>query len=182
MENGLHEIYVNAEADDGSGTAELMKLLNSPELPDSARFPRICAAIYGVKKGKESGSMCTLVEEYAEARAEEAREEVRRELEEVRKEAEIERLEREKAEETARLARREAEIERVEREKTEEAARLAREEAEIERVEREKTEETARFAREEVARKMLRDGIPPEKVREYMKILSFKVSREEFDI
>lgn len=69
--NGANEIYVNAEIDDGSDIAELMKIFKSPEIPDNSKFPRVCSGIRNLKEGKGRDEMCALVEEYAEKKARE---------------------------------------------------------------------------------------------------------------
>ena len=69
--NGANEIYVNAEIDDGSDIAELMKIFKSPAIPDNSKFPRVCSGIRNLKEGKGRDEMCALVEEYAEQKARE---------------------------------------------------------------------------------------------------------------
>lgn len=71
--NGANKIYVNAEIDDGSDIAELMKIFKSPAIPDNSKFPRVCSGIRNLKEGKGRYEMCALVEEYAEQKAREAR-------------------------------------------------------------------------------------------------------------
>lgn len=71
VDNGFYEIYVNAEIDDKSDIAELMKIYSSPNLPENDKFPKTCAGIKNLKAGKGRDRMCAIVEEYAEGYAEE---------------------------------------------------------------------------------------------------------------
>lgn len=75
--NGANEIYVNAEIDDGSDIAELMKIFKSPAIPDNSKFPRVCSGIRNLKEGKGRYEMCALVEEYAEQKVKEAEQKAR---------------------------------------------------------------------------------------------------------
>lgn len=75
--NEAHEIDVNAEIDDGSDIAELMKIFKSPAIPDNSKFPRVCSGIRNLKEGKGRYEMCTLVEEYAEQKVKEAEQKAR---------------------------------------------------------------------------------------------------------
>lgn len=76
--NGANEIYVNAEIDDGSDIAELMKIFKSPAIPNNSKFPRVCSGIRNLKEGMERDKMCALVEEYAEQKVKEAEEKARK--------------------------------------------------------------------------------------------------------
>lgn len=69
--NGFHEIYVNAENNDGSDVAGLMSILKSIDVTFDERFPRICGAIQNIKQGKEGNHMCEAVRKYAEEYAQE---------------------------------------------------------------------------------------------------------------
>ncbi|MDE7273781.1 MAG: Rpn family recombination-promoting nuclease/putative transposase [Lachnospiraceae bacterium] len=75
--NGVNEIYVNTEIDDGSNIAELMKIFKSPAIPHNSKFPRICSGIRNLKEGKGRDEMCALVEEYAEQKVKEAEQKAR---------------------------------------------------------------------------------------------------------
>ncbi len=72
LDNGFYEIYVNAQIDDGSDLAELMKILNSPKVPENSKFPNVCAEIKSYKVGEGREIMCAIVEEYAAKKAKEA--------------------------------------------------------------------------------------------------------------
>lgn len=63
--NGLHEIYVNTEINDGTDIAGLMNLLNSADLKTDVRFPQICNSIRYYKTGKGQQNMCEIVEQFA---------------------------------------------------------------------------------------------------------------------
>lgn len=65
-ENGIHEIYINAELNDGSKRAKLMKYLIKTEgyPPD---FPKISARVHQLKEEGEK-EMCELIENYAQKR------------------------------------------------------------------------------------------------------------------
>ncbi|MGN0153463.1 MAG: PD-(D/E)XK nuclease family transposase [Lachnospiraceae bacterium] len=65
MDNGYHEIYVNAEINDGTELAEYMKLFKSPDVMDNQKYPNLCDAVRYYKKGKGRDIMCAVVEEYA---------------------------------------------------------------------------------------------------------------------
>ena len=71
VDNGFYEIYVNAEIDDKSDIAELMKIYSSPDVPENSKFPKTCAGIKNLKVGKGRDSMCAIVEEYVEKREKE---------------------------------------------------------------------------------------------------------------
>ena len=70
-DNGTHEIYVNTKIDDGTEIAEYMQMLKQKEIPDNPKFPKLCKTIKGIKTGKGDGTMCDLVQEYAEEYAKE---------------------------------------------------------------------------------------------------------------
>ena len=53
IDDGLHEIYVNAEINDGSDTAELMKCFVSPTV-DNPKFPELSKRVKWLK-GEEGG-------------------------------------------------------------------------------------------------------------------------------
>lgn len=60
VNNGMHEIYVSTKVDDGTEIAEYMQALKNP------KFPRLCEAFKNIKTGMEDGTMCDLVQAYAE--------------------------------------------------------------------------------------------------------------------
>lgn len=65
LQNGLHEVYVNTEHNDGSRIARLMKLMKEPQF-DDVEFPMISKRVNELKNSpKEVDSMCKSVEEYA---------------------------------------------------------------------------------------------------------------------
>lgn len=68
VDNGFHEVYVNAKADDKSDIAELMKIFKSSNIPYNNKFPNICETIKNFKEMKGRESMCKLVDEYARER------------------------------------------------------------------------------------------------------------------
>ena len=111
VDNGYYEIYVNTKVDDGTDIAGLMKLFTSSTVEEDERYPATCRTVKELKVGKGREHMCTLVEEYAEERAREAREEARKakeETEKLREEAEKVKEEAEKVREEAEKAREEA--------------------------------------------------------------------------
>lgn len=65
IENGYHEIYVNAEINDGTELAEYMEIFKSSDVMDNKKFPNICNTVRYYKEGKGRSKMCTVVEEYA---------------------------------------------------------------------------------------------------------------------
>lgn len=69
--NGFHEIYINAENDDGSEIAALMSIFQSTDMEYDSRFPGICDAIRYYRRGKGRGVMCEAVEKLAKEYAEE---------------------------------------------------------------------------------------------------------------
>lgn len=71
IENGYHEIYVNAEINDGTELAEYMEIFKSSDVMDNKKFPNICNTVRYYKEGKGRSKMCTVVEEYAKEYAEE---------------------------------------------------------------------------------------------------------------
>ena len=72
LENGYHEIYVNTKVNDGSRIAELMQCFKQ-ERVDNPLFPKLSYRISQFKDSEEGVEiMCTLIEEYAEKRAQEA--------------------------------------------------------------------------------------------------------------
>lgn len=68
---GFHEVYINAENDDGSDIADLMSIFKSVDVTYDQRFPQICDAIRYYKQGKGQSTMCEVVENYAKEYAEE---------------------------------------------------------------------------------------------------------------
>lgn len=71
VDNGLTEIYVNTENNDGSKVAELMALFNKNELDDNDRkeFPCTYKKFQSLKHDKsEVNHMCEKIEEYAKER------------------------------------------------------------------------------------------------------------------
>lgn len=63
IDDGLHEIYVNAAIDDGSDIAELMKCFKS-EYVDNPKFPVLSGRVKKLK-GTEGGrgKMCKIMED-----------------------------------------------------------------------------------------------------------------------
>ncbi|MDE5777550.1 MAG: hypothetical protein K2I10_03450 [Lachnospiraceae bacterium] len=55
VDNGYHEIYVNAEVDDGTDIAEYMEIFSSPDVHMNTKFPNICNTVSYYKKGKGRG-------------------------------------------------------------------------------------------------------------------------------
>ena len=70
VDNGYHEIYVNAEIHDGTVLAEYMEIFSSPDVHTNIKFPNICNTVSYYKEGKGRETMCTVVEEYAKEYAE----------------------------------------------------------------------------------------------------------------
>lgn len=74
VDNGLIEIYVNAEVNDGSNISALMGVFQKKELDDRDRdkFPKTYEKFNNLKHDKEEVSkMCELIEKYARDHAEE---------------------------------------------------------------------------------------------------------------
>lgn len=71
IENGYHEIYVNAEINDGTELAEYMGIFKSSDVMDNKKFPNICNTVRYYKEGKGRSKMCAVVEEYAKEYAKE---------------------------------------------------------------------------------------------------------------
>ena len=71
VDNGTHEIYVNAKVNDGTEIAEYMQMLKQSALQDNPKFPRYCEAFKNIKIGMGDGVMCDLVQAYAEEYAKE---------------------------------------------------------------------------------------------------------------
>ena len=70
VENGLTEIYVNTKIDDGSDTAELMRIFKETDAYDFKKFPRVSSRKKQFKMNEGgSDTMCDLVENYANERA-----------------------------------------------------------------------------------------------------------------
>lgn len=63
VDNGFHEIYINAEIDDGSETAQLMQYIRHTEGRNEA-FKKLSDRVQHLKE-KGDDAMCDLVEEYA---------------------------------------------------------------------------------------------------------------------
>lgn len=63
VDNGFHEIYVNAEIDDGSETAQLMQYIRHTEGRNEA-FKKLSDRVQYLKE-RGDVTMCDLVEEYA---------------------------------------------------------------------------------------------------------------------
>ncbi|MBQ9361709.1 MAG: PD-(D/E)XK nuclease family transposase [Lachnospiraceae bacterium] len=69
LEDGLHEVFVNTQSDDGSKIARLMALFEKTEV-DDPEFPNFTRRFNEVKNDREEGeAMCREVEAYAEKRA-----------------------------------------------------------------------------------------------------------------
>ena len=71
VDNGYHELYVNAEVDDGTTLAEYMKLMKSATAKYHEKFPRTSNAVRYYKQGEGRRKMCKVVDEYAKEYAEE---------------------------------------------------------------------------------------------------------------
>ena len=72
-DNGLREIYVNAKIDDGSDTAELMRIFKEPDVYDFEKFPKVSKRKNQFKEDEGGDkTMCDLVENYANKKAAEA--------------------------------------------------------------------------------------------------------------
>ncbi len=65
VDNGYHEIYVNAEVHDGTDIAEYMEIFSSSDVHRNLKFPSICEVVRYYKNGKGRETMCRVVEEYA---------------------------------------------------------------------------------------------------------------------
>ena len=68
VDNGLVEIYINAEVNDGSKISALMDVFRKKELDDNDRdmFPKTYEKFNNLKHDKEEVSkMCELIEKYA---------------------------------------------------------------------------------------------------------------------
>ena len=68
VDNGLVEIYINAEVNDGSKISALMDVFRKKELDDNDRdmFPKTYEKFNNLKHDKEEVSkMCDLIEKYA---------------------------------------------------------------------------------------------------------------------
>ena len=79
--NGFTEIYVNTKIEDGSDTAELMRIFKEQSAYDFEKFPKTSARkqqFLKVEGGKEE--MCEVVENYAKQVAEEQAERYARKL------------------------------------------------------------------------------------------------------
>lgn len=69
LNDGLHEIFINTECDDGSKIARLMKLFKQTEVDDS-EFPNYTRRFNEVKNNpEEEKAMCKEIEAYAEKKA-----------------------------------------------------------------------------------------------------------------
>ena len=70
-DNGLQEIYVNAKVDDGSDTAELMRIFKEPDAYNFEKFPKVSKRKKQFKEDEGGDkTMCDLVEDYANKKAE----------------------------------------------------------------------------------------------------------------
>lgn len=71
IDDGLKEIFVNTEIDDGSDVAALMKCFKEQE-PSNPKFPELKQAVFNIKH-TEGGisSMCEVMEQYAKEYARE---------------------------------------------------------------------------------------------------------------
>ena len=68
VDNGLHQIYINAHGRDGSRISRLMKHFNEPDFSDE-EFPKISDKVHRLKHDKkEMFGMCKAVEDYANKR------------------------------------------------------------------------------------------------------------------
>lgn len=65
INNGYHEVYVNAEIDDGTSLAEYMKIINNSQVKSNPKFPNTCSVIRYFKEGEGRSNMCEVVERYA---------------------------------------------------------------------------------------------------------------------
>lgn len=87
VDNGMHEVYINARVDDGTDIARMMRYFRNTQ-GEEACFPRVSGRIRYLKE-EEKGveEMCEAVEQYAKERAErEAREVAKKVTREVTKE------------------------------------------------------------------------------------------------
>lgn len=76
VDDGLHRIFVNAKADDGTDTARLMKCFLQEEVDDH-KFPEFSNRVHMLKHSEGGISrMCAIMEEYAKEYAEEYAKEV----------------------------------------------------------------------------------------------------------
>lgn len=65
QDNGLQEIYVNANVDDGSDISELMKIFTNQEVYDFKKFPKISARKKQfLDEERGVGRMCELVDNF----------------------------------------------------------------------------------------------------------------------
>ena len=69
VDNGFHEIYINAEIDDGSETAKLMKYIRHTEGENEA-FKKLSDRVHYLRE-EGTHTMCDAVEEYAKEYAKE---------------------------------------------------------------------------------------------------------------
>ena len=69
VDNGLHQIYINAHGRDGGRISRLMKHFNEPDFSDE-EFPKISDKVHRLDK-KEMFGMCKAVEDYANKRVKE---------------------------------------------------------------------------------------------------------------
>lgn len=86
VDNGIHEVYINARVDDGTEIARMMRYFRNTQ-GEEACFPRVSGRIRYLKE-EEKGveEMCEAVEQYAKERAErEAREVAKKVTKEVTK-------------------------------------------------------------------------------------------------
>ena len=71
--DGLHEIYINSQYDDGSKIARLMKEFENPDM-NNPEFPMTSRRVQQMKHDPEEvANMCEVIEEYAKKRADESR-------------------------------------------------------------------------------------------------------------
>lgn len=71
LEDGLHTIYINAEHDDGSKIARLMRDFLNPDM-NNAEFPRTSQRVQKMKHDEKGAKdMCEAIEEYAKEYAKE---------------------------------------------------------------------------------------------------------------
>lgn len=72
LDNGLHEIYVNAKVDDGSDIAELMKIFKNQDAYDFKKFPKVSKRKQQFLLSEEGKKhMSDVVRDYAEEYAKE---------------------------------------------------------------------------------------------------------------
>lgn len=79
VDNGLHEIYVNTQVNDGSLIAELMQCFLQTDV-NNEKFPKFSRRVYYFKHDEEGiKTMCSISEEFRQEGREQGREEAKQE-------------------------------------------------------------------------------------------------------